>query len=268
MLDRVMSLTSIERATPDVSTFLCFSPAAYEDEVLASLSVVPQWRGLMMRNTSVRAWRDLWAWIVNGIDGLSPRAAVGLRLAEQFEADQTVRGFRDTLPATLTTDGFPAPAEQNEILRGWADACRLIGLLCIGAQRATELTGDDLHGFQGHNVEDIHEELAPTWLAERLDEWADRPVTDLVRWLANIMINRSQRLALSKARPDVRKGILKIPTRVHLRDDFIFRDSDESGRPASLRLDQLVAITAGMGLLTRDGDVWTRGPRGELLDDD
>ena len=63
------------------------------------------------------------------------------------------------------------------------------------------------------------------------------------------MLNRSQRLALRKARPDARTGVLKIPTRVHLRDGFVFRDSDERRRAASLRLDQLAGVLAGAGLL-------------------
>ena len=268
MLDRCMSLAPIDRPTTDVTRILCFSQEAFDDYVLASLPVVPQWRGLMLRNLSVRAWRDLWAWMVNGIDGLSPRESVGERLADEFDPSQTVRDFRDSLPGTVTGDGLPAPAELDDDLADEPTARRLIAVLCLGAQRATELSGDHLHGFAGHNVDDIHEELAPTWLADRLDDWADRPMPDFARWLADVMINRSQRLALAKARPDTRRGILKIPTRVHLRDGYIFRDSAESGGPASLRLDQLVSICGGMGLYSRTGAAWGRGARGELLDDD
>ena len=51
--------------------------------------------------------------------------------------------------------------------------------------------------------------------------WHDRPVRDFARWLAEVMLNRSQRLAWRKARPDRKTGEVKIPTRVHLRDGFV-----------------------------------------------
>ena len=95
--------------------------------------------------------------------------------------------------------------------------------------------------------------------------WHGRSVRDFARWLADIMVNRSQRLALRKARPDARTGVLKIPSRVHLRDRFIFRDSREGGGQASLRLDQLAGVLAGAGLLASDDDAWVIGPRGDLL---
>lgn len=66
--------------------------------------------------------------------------------------------------------------------------------------------------------------------------------------------------------PDRETGVLKIPSRVYLRDGFLFRDSSEGGRQASLRLDQLAGILAGVGLLTRDArGYWAAGPRGDLL---
>ena len=64
---------------------------------------------------------------------------------------------------------------------------------------------------------------------------------------------------------DREKGIFKIPTRVYLRDEFVFCDSAETGGPASLRLDQLAGILAGMGLLAREAGIWALGPRGDLL---
>jgi hypothetical protein len=102
-------------------------------------------------------------------------------------------------------------------------------------------------------------------VAGRLDRWHDRSLRDFARWLTETMVDRSQRLALAKARLDPRKGVLKIPTRVHLRDDLLFRDSAETAGSASLRWDQLAGILAGMGLLARAGEVWKIGDRGDLI---
>jgi hypothetical protein len=131
-----------------------------------------------------------------------------------------------------------------------------LSVLLLGVRRARELSGPELSGFQGHDPEDVFEELAPAWVAGQVDAWRDRPVRDFARWLAGVMVNRSQRLALRKARPDARTGVVKIPTRVYLRDGFIFRDSAESGGQASLRLGQLAGVLAGTGLLTRDDGRW------------
>lgn len=131
---------------------------------------------------------------------------------------------------------------------------------------ARELAGNELAGFQGREADDINEELAPTWLASQVDGWRDQSVRDFARWLTELMINRSQRLALRKARPNRKTGSLKIPSRVYLRDGFLFRDSSEGGGQASLRLDQLAGTLAGVGLLTRDAQGhWATGPRGDLL---
>ena len=63
-----------------------------------------RWRGLTLRNHSVRAWRELWAWMVNGIDGLTPRTALGDQFADAF-AD-----LADGPLAHLPSSSFPANA--------------------------------------------------------------------------------------------------------------------------------------------------------------
>jgi hypothetical protein len=264
MIARAMQLTDVDRATRDVSEFIAYSDAAAEDELLASMDVTAEWRGLVLRNMSVTAWRELWAWIVGQIGGLISRSALADRFAEELPV-QTVDSFRASLLATRTSTGRPAPAEFDPELLASGTPLRSLGVLMLGAQRAHQLVGHELHGFQGHDPEDIFEELAPTWLADRLDAWTDRPLRDFARWLTGVLLDRSQRLALRKASLDLKRGVLKIPTRVYLRDDFVFRDSTEAGGAASLRWDQLVGILAGMGLLARREGIWTLGPRGDLL---
>jgi hypothetical protein len=264
MIARSIQLTNVQFVTREMAPFLAYRDEAMEDDVLASMDITAEWRGLVLRNMSVAAWRDLWAWIVGGIDGLTTRASLADRFADALPQG-TVGAFRAKLPPTLTTAGRPAPAEIDADLEATSDPHYDLSLLMLGAQRTRELLGHELHGFQGHDPEDIFEELAPAWMASQLDAWNDRSVRDFASWLTDIMLNRSQRLALRKARPDVKKGILKIPTRVYLRDGFVFCDSAETGGPAALRLDQLAGILAGMGLLTREAGTWVLGPRGDLL---
>ena len=264
MIARSIQLTNVQSVTRDIAPFLAYRDEAIEDDALASMDITAEWRGLVLRNISVTAWRDLWAWVVSGIDGLTTRASLADRFADALPQG-TVGAFRATLTPTLTTAGRPAPAEIDTGLEATNDPHYNLSLLMLGAQRARELAGHELHGFQGHDPEDIFEELAPAWMAGQLDAWNDRSVRDFASWLTDVMLNRSQRLALRKARPDVKNGILKIPTRVYLRDGFVFCDSAETGGPASLRLDQLAGVLAGMGLLARDAGAWALGPRGDLL---
>jgi hypothetical protein len=262
---RCVQLTTVNRASIDIAEFLAYNEAVTQDAVLTSTPIAAQWRGVILRNYSVGAWRDLWRWLVEGINGLTPRARLGDLFAEGLP-DQTVRAFTAQLPATGTADGQPAPAELDHGLAetGWPQWC--LSILLLGARRARELAGNELAGFQGREADDINEELAPAWLASQADDWLDRSVRDFARWLTELMINRSQRLALRKAAPDRKTGVLKIPSRVYLRDGFLFRDSSEGGGQASLRLDQLAGILAGVGLLTRDAcGYWAAGPRGDRL---
>lgn len=262
---RCVHLTTVDRASIDIAEFLAYHEAVTQDAVLTSTPIAAQWRGVVLRNYSVGAWRDLWRWLVEGINGLTERARLGDLFADGLP-DQTVREFTAQLPATRTPDGQPAPAELDHDLAetGWPQWC--LSILLLGARRARELAGDELAGFQGREADDIHEELAPAWLASQVDDRLDQSVRDFARWLTELMINRSQRLALRKARPDRKTGVLKIPSRVYLRDGFLFRDSSEGGGQASLRLDQLAGILAGVGLLTRDTQgYWAAGPRGDLL---
>jgi hypothetical protein len=264
MFTRCVELAGIRQASKDLAGFLAYDDAVTQDRVLAGSVVSARWRGLILRNHSVGAWRDLWAWLVECIEGLTPRTALG----DQFAAavpDQTVGAFSGDLPATRRPDGQPAPAELDPDLEedGWPAWC--LRLLLLGARRSRELGGEELSGFQGEDPGDVLEELAPAWLAARAEAWHDRPVRDFARWLADVMVNRSQRLALRKASCDPRTGVLKIPSRVYLRDGFIFRDSPEDTGAVSLRLDQLAGVLAGTGLLTRDGGAWAAGPRGDLL---
>jgi hypothetical protein len=262
---RCVQLAPVDRASIDIAEFLAYNEAVTQDAVLISTPIAAQWRGVILRNYSVGAWRDLWRWLVESIGGLTARASLGDLFAGGLP-EQTVGAFSAQLPATRTLDGQPARAELDGELAKCGQARQYLSIVLLGARRSRELAGNELAGFQGREAGDINEELAPAWLASQVDDWSDQSVRDFARWLTELMINRSQRLALRKASPDRKTGVLKIPSRVYLRDGFIFRDSNEGGGQASLRLDQLAGILAGVGLLSRDAQGrWAAGPRGDLL---
>ena len=210
ILVRCVELASMRQVSSDVSRFLAYDDAATEDRILAGTVISARWRGVILRNHSVGAWRDLWAWMVNGIDGLTPRTTLGDQFADALPP-QTLGAFSRGLPATRTSDGRPAPAELDADLTESDWPAWGLSVLLLGARRARELRRHELSGFQGDDPGDIFEELSPAWMASQLDIWHDRPVRDFARWLADVMVKRAQRLALRKARPDAKTGIAQDP---------------------------------------------------------
>jgi hypothetical protein len=262
-----VELADIKWMTGDLSDFICYDDRAHDDAILTGLALVQEWRGLMLRNQSTSAWRRLWAWLVDAVDALSTRRLLADRMADALPRG-TVRQWVSSLPPTLTPAGRAAPAERLAELDGEEhDVERWLAVLALGARRSGELRGREFEGFTRRVATDVHEELAPAWLDHQLTAWADRSLQDFGRHLTQVLVNRSQRLALAKARPNPRTGVLEVPTRLLTRDEYLISQGREGRGPASLRLDQLAQILAGMGLLDRGEDRWAPGVRSDLLED-
>ncbi len=267
MLRRAVELSDIRWMTGDLSRFICFDDQAHDDAVLAGIPQVQEWRGLMLRNQSTSAWRQLWAWLVDAVQALSTRRLLADRLADALPRG-TVRQWVSHLPPTLTPAGRVAPAERlTDLVGEERDVERWLAVLALGARRSGELQGREFEGFTRRVPTDVHEELAPAWLDHQLTAWADRSLRDFGRHLTQVLVNRSQRLALAKARPNPRTGVLEVPTRLLTRDEYLVTQGREGRGAASLRLDQLAQILAGMGLLSRSDDRWVPGARSDLLED-
>lgn len=248
--------------TRDLQTWLCYSPDGQQQ---ARTRVPELWRGLILRNRTTTAWRELWAWLVDEVGTLSTRDRLADRLAASLPAS-TVGSWWDALPAT-TSAGFLVDAETAAHEQVGTGPEGLLAVLALGAKRAGELEGEVFRGFTARRPEDQHEELSPVWLADQLADWRDRPLAEFARHLTHLLVNRSQRLALAKARPDRTTGWIQVPTRLLTRDEHLFTHGSEGRGSASLRLGQLARITAGTGLFDGNGDRWAAGPRAELLDD-
>ncbi len=111
MVRRAVELSDIRWMTGDLSRFICFDDQAHDDAVLAGIPQVQEWRGLMLRNQSTSAWRQLWAWLVDAVEALSTRRLLADRLADALPRG-TVRQWVSHLPPTLTPAGRVAPAER------------------------------------------------------------------------------------------------------------------------------------------------------------
>jgi hypothetical protein len=264
MIAVAMPSSGLGSMSTDLARFVAYDPLLLNHEWLAESVVCRMWRGVALRAESVNSWRSLWAALVAAINGQTTRAALCDWLADHVP-EKSVSEFVAALPSTRTVEGAPAPAEHDPAVTGAAEPLKALMILMLGGVRHGDLTGHELLGFRGEGA-DIGEELAPLWMARRIEAWAARSMKDFVADLVDVLINRSQRLALRRSVFDKRSGAVKIPTRVHVRDEFVFQDSQEGAGNVSLRWTQLVRIGAQVGLFNQPGQASALGERGALLE--
>jgi hypothetical protein len=260
LITRIMQTHSIEDIIADLAPVIAFGEFATSDEVTRSLAATDAWRGVILRNYSVGAWRRLWSWLVEQVDGLTPATAVADAFADVLP-DLTVRAFLAQLPASRSLSGSPVPAERQ--LRG-SDLVlplRELSVLAVNARRVDELDGHIRDAFLGDRR---GIDLAPEWTARRFTEAAPTSLRDFARRLTADLLARAQRVALAKARRRA-DGTLWLPTRLHERGDLLFKTSDEGRSDVGLRLEQLTTVLAGASVVARAHGTWQLTSAGEAL---
>lgn len=266
MMLRIFQLHEVRSMTADVWPILAFDPALVEDALCTGLEVTDAWRGLVLRNQSVNAWRVLWATLVNSIGGLTTVADLGDSCAEALPSG-SVRAYMDALPEIALAQ-VPLPAELDDTITNRNAIDRCLALVMLGAARSGTLSERVSAYFEPQS--ESMQELTPSWVAERSAEWAERPLRDFARWLTEVLVARSQRVALRKADFSRGTGTFRVPARLFARDGLLFRDSEESGFPVGYRWDPLSSVLAGAGLCAYEsGDAgrrsWRLTDRGEAL---
>jgi hypothetical protein len=113
LMTRIIETHEVSYASWDIIPVLAYGDFITTDEVVADLAVTPAWRGMVLRNYAVGAWRRLWAWMVDQVrqgEGLMPVGELAELLAAPMPGG-SVAAFLDSLPATTTPTGAPAPTE-------------------------------------------------------------------------------------------------------------------------------------------------------------
>lgn len=260
MLLRLTDLAA-ETGAENLDQLLVFGMGR-DDAKLRSVEVVPAWTGVVLRNFNVTAWRNLWMHLVQSIEGLMSVDAVGEAFADTLPA-VSLRAFVESLPKGM--DGtVPLPGEFSAQLQSLAPIEAELSRLVIGAHRSGGLDDRVQSYFQGRRSEQ-YQQLTPSWLQDRIREWADRPVRDFAIWLTHQLVTRAERIALMKASFDSKSGVFRIPTRVYVRDGYVFRDSEEAGGGVALRWGSALQIMGGIGLVTRGDARWIVTDEGRNL---
>jgi len=249
-----MRLIAVHPDETELWAVLAFETDITSDPVLAQLDVTRPWTGVVLRNRMVKAWRDLWSWLINTSDRLSLVDDLQDRLADAMP-EGTVGAFIDTLPTTFGPHGVLLPAEVE--IQDQPRPLEFIGSLAIASVRsASALLHPETAAYFEHPKE-AGSQLTPSWMGQRLTEWNDRPLRDFARWLVGVLLERSQWIAMRKARFHRQTGVFQVPTRVSLRDDgFLVKYSDEGGGGVGLRWAQLASVLSELGLLDRQEAGW------------
>ena len=265
LMTRIIDTHEVSCANWDITPVLAYGDFLSTDRVASDLAVAPVWRGVVLRNYAVGAWRRLWAWLVEQVYQSDFRVRMedlSDMLAAQMP-DCSVAAFLDSLPATSTATGTPRPVERA--LREQSDdsiPVRELKVLAAGARRVDELDGPVRGAFLGQRGV----ELGPEWMALRFDAARPLPVRDFARALASDLLARSQRVALSKAIRNA-DGTLWLPSRLLERGGYLFTRSREGSGDVGLRIDQLIMVLAGSGVLRRADGLWKVTPQGQALVD-
>lgn len=238
----------VESVTSTFRQTVAFGQFVDEDDRVARLGVTQPWRGLLLRHYSVGAWRRIWSWLVDQVEDLTPPTELTDAFADSLP-DTTVRGFVDDLPA-LSAEGAPSPAEEAARALDWSLPARELAVLAIGALRAEQLSGAAHEAFAGRDFE-----LAPQWMARRLEARADQSLRDFGTQLTEVLLVRARRVAMLKIRRG-RDGRLALPTRLHERGGNLYRTSREGSGDVGLRVAQLTTVLAGVGVFGWGENGW------------
>jgi len=260
LLGRVLGAGSRETPQDQFRHTLAFGDFLQHDPVASSLPIAQAWRGAILRYYSVGAWRRLWSWLVDVLGEPAPVGVLADQLADALPA-VTVQMMLDALPDRVS-GGVPLPVEHELRSAHWApDPLTEVQLLALGALRLDDLSDRSLVAFAGSERED---DLGPRWFRAQLEARSDGSLRDFGHWLAEMMVQRAQRVALTKMEFNRSTGRFWIPSRIRERAGLISRRSREGWADVGLRIDTFSSVLAGCGLLEllEDG-VWTLTPEGE-----
>lgn len=253
----------------DLRNYISYSPKLLAEAEERDFTIYRRWRGIVLRSKAVEAWRELWGLLCDriAIGGTTSRDELADWLATQMPSE-TLRHFVDALPPTRTPGGDHLGAEIEPHVQQLGPAQRCVVVLLLSATREQELTGEEGLGFRGpRGKPEAVEELSPHWVAGQIDAWGGRPMSDFAVRLVNVLLDRSQRIALRKSRFNYDKGTFTFPARVIVRDDLVFRLYRNGDHRMPLRLAQLLSMGEQTGLFTRDptSGQWQPGPRSDLV---
>jgi hypothetical protein len=251
--------------SPDqaMETLCCFSPleavGAEEDQQQWAL----RWRGALLRNASVTAWRWLWSWLT---DQLRARPRSSAELGNALAAALVAAAGSDGPARTALLGSLPPHFVSGELVdaesevlypRGHPSEEPLDYLRCLvlGALRVSDLDGPARTAF----CESA--ELGPVWMRKWLDGLENEPLSAVGRSLTGVLLRKAEELSRQRARWE--QGRLRLPTRLRQVGDILDLAGEEGSTVAGLRLVRLAQILGELDVLTVSGEAFCKGAAGQ-----
>jgi hypothetical protein len=237
-----------------------FGSLIHDDPVVSSIPLAQAWRGAILRNYSVGAWRRMWSWVVEQLSEPRSPGEIGRLFADALP-ELTVREFLEALPPH-TEDGVLLAVEEELRMQHPAPHPETeLKLLALGTLRLDDLEDRALDAFAGDPRES---DLGPRWFRERLERSLDQSLRRFGAELAEELLRRAWRVAYSKMalRED---GTVWFPSRIRERQGLIFRQASEGFGDVALRIESLGSLLVGMGVLDRGENGWKLTSAGEAV---
>lgn len=261
LLARAVKATPKFGAVESFRRLIAYGDALRTDPIVASVPEAEPWRGTLFRHESVGAWRVLWAWLVNQIDGLTLPSELCASLAAALPTG-TLGSFLDDLPSTTDPAGNPLPAEDLVRTGALSEPATCLAIIALGARRSRELEGNARAAFIGDQRKVAL--LSPVWMATWLDDRRDQHLDMVAAELVQVLLDRSRRIALKKVRVNTNGGIW-LPSRIHERGDYLYKVGNEGRGNVGLRVDQLARIMTALGIIIECEDGWQVTATGDSL---
>ncbi|MEU8186709.1 hypothetical protein [Micromonospora carbonacea] len=215
------------------------------------------WRGALLRNWSVWAWRLIWARLVSP---LSSTGTLEHAVAEFVRTlpNATVREVLiDGLPSVVDDTGTPLPVEHDlydEVPDdGDWTVLGMLQLLAVGARRLEHLDPATRRAF----ADEASDDLGPGYVASWLTRNADRRLAEAVADLAKELFHRAE--SVSRQKMQWTRYGLRLPTRLRRVGDQWRLEGREGRGAVSLRLPTFTNAMQQLGVLGYDGDTWRPG---------
>ena len=221
-----------------------------------------RWRGALLRNESVTAWRWMWAWVTRTLhDRPSTQQQLSHALAAAFiesaGGDLSYReAVLDPLPPGVAADQTLLPVEQQiRATQGLVysnDPLLWLRMLAVGCRRLDELDEYALpHFMEGPDTWNPQETLSI------LEVYQGLRLSQIAEDLAPRVVRRAQQIA--RRRQQWTRMGLRMPTKLRPVGDVLYVSGPDGTGEAALRQFRLQQMLNALGILGVDDGNWTDG---------
>ncbi|WBB81278.1 hypothetical protein O7606_07860 [Micromonospora sp. WMMD882] len=215
------------------------------------------WRGALLRNWSVWAWRLIWARLVSPLSSTGTLNYATVKFVRALPEVTVREALIDGLPPVVDDVGTPLPVEHDlyDEARDSDDwtVLGMLRLIAVGAKRLDHLDPVTRNAFTG----EVPDDLGPGYVAAWLAREADRRLADAVTDLAGALFHRAE--SVSRQKMQWTRYGLRLPTRLRRVGDRWRLEGREGRGAVSLRLPTFTNVMQQLGVLAHDGDTWHPG---------